>query len=154
MTNLAKAVSFFEPASGLTLGTLSEKIGCELLDASKADVEITSVSPIEAAQPGSLTFIDNPKYVEALASTRAAAVICAPRYVDSLPEGVIALVSQQPYNSFATAMGYLFPSAMRPLPVVEHGIAPGAYVDPSAVLEEDVTVEHGAVIGPGIFARP
>lgn len=149
MTNLAKAVSFFEPASGLKLGNLAEKIGCELLEADKADVEITSVSPIEAAQKGSLTFIDNPKYVEALSTTKAAAVICAQRYVDNLPEGVIALVSSQPYNSFATAMGLLFPSAMRPLPVVQHGIAPGAYIDPSAVLEEDVTVEHGAVIGPG-----
>ena len=84
MTKLAKAISFFEPVSGLTLGGLAEKINCELIDATKADVEITSVSPIEAATPGSLTFIDNPKYVEALAETKAAAVICAARYKDSL----------------------------------------------------------------------
>lgn len=149
MTNLAKAVSFFDPATDLTLGSLAEKIGCQLIDGNKADVKITSVSPIEAAQPGSLTFIDNPKYVDALTNTKAAAVICAQRYVDNLPDGVVALVSQQPYDSFAKAMGELFPSAMRPLPVVAQGIAPGAYVDPSALLEDDVTVEHGAVIGPG-----
>ncbi|MEP0943806.1 MAG: UDP-3-O-(3-hydroxymyristoyl)glucosamine N-acyltransferase [Rhizobiaceae bacterium] len=146
---MAKAISFFEPVTGLTLGNLAEQINCQLVDETKSDVAVTSVSPIEAAQPGSLTFIDNPKYVEALAATKAAAVICAQRYVEALPDGVVALVSSQPYNSFAMAMGVLFPSAMRPLPVVQQGIAPGAYVDSSAVLEEGVTVEHGAVIGPG-----
>ena len=120
MTKLAKAISFYEPASGLTLGGLAEKTNCELVDASKADVEITSVSPIEAAAPGSLTFIDNPKYVEALSDTKAAAVICAPRYVDNLPEGVIALVSQQPYNSFAMAMCAFFLRSI-PFPDNESG---------------------------------
>jgi UDP-3-O-[3-hydroxymyristoyl] glucosamine N-acyltransferase len=149
MTKLAEAIPFFEPVTGLTLGSLAVQINCQLVDEKHSDVPVTSVGPIEAAQPGSLTFIDNPKYVEALANTKAAAVICADRYVESLPDGVIALISSQPYNSFAMAMGVLFPSAMRPLPVVQQGIAPGAYVDPSALLEDDVTVEHGAVIGPG-----
>ena len=149
MTKLAKAISFFEPVSGLTVGDIAQEINCELADESQVGVEIQSVGPIEAAQAGSLTFIDNPKYVEALSITEATAVICAKRYVKSLPDGVIGLVSSQPYTSFALAMAMLYPAGMRPLPVVANGIAPGAYVDPAALLENNVTVEHGAVIGPG-----
>ena len=146
---MAHAITFIESIDGLTLGDIASGADCTLTDEAAATIEIQSVRPIEAAESGSLTFIDNPKYAEALTKTKATAVICAERHVASVPEGVVALVSTQPYKSFARAMGMIFPSAMRPQPVVSHGIASGAYVDPSAVVEEGGTVEHGAVVGPG-----
>ena len=146
---MAQAVTFIESVSGLTLGEIAQGTDCSLADESAQDIEIQSVRPIESAETGSLTFIDNPKYIDALSTTKATAVICAQRYADSVPEGVVPLVSTQPYKSFARAMGMIFPSAMRPQPLIAAGIAAGAFVDPEAVLEDGVTVEHGALVGPG-----
>ncbi len=146
---MAQAVSFFESLSGITVGDIANGTDCTLEDPSKADIEILSVQPIESAEAGSLTFIDNPKYAAALKTTKATAVICAQRYVDSVPDNVIALVSSQPYKSFARAMGLIFPSAMRPQPIIASGIAGGAFVDPAALVEDGASIEHGAVVGPG-----
>lgn len=133
--------------SEISLGNIATHIGCAISDADAA-MAIVSVGPIEAASSGTLTFIDNPKYARALADTGASAVICSEKYVKNVPHGVVALVSPQPYKAFASALALMFPSAMRPQPVISYGISPGAYVDPTSQLEEDVTVEHGAVIGP------
>ncbi len=146
---MAQAVSFLESLSGITIGDIAQGTDCSLSDNADATIEILSVQPIESAGSGSLTFIDNPKYATALTSTKAAAVICAQRYVDSVPDSVVALVSSQPYKSFARAMGLMFPTAMRPQPIIATGIATGAFVDPSAQVEDGATIEHGAVIGPG-----
>lgn len=146
---MAKTVTFFDLAQEVTAAELADQIGCALRDGDKTDVRIASVGPIEAAPEDSLTFIDNPKYNEALKATKAAAVICSKRNVDSVPIGVAALVAEQPYKAFASAMALMFPSAMRPQPVIEAGLSDGAHIDASAKLEEDVTVEHGAVVGPG-----
>ena len=146
---MAQAVTFIEAIEGLTLADIAAGTDCRLADETQSSVKIVSVRPIEAAETGSLTFIDNPKYADALTSTKATAVICADRYLEAVPEGVVPLVSSQPYKSFARAMGMIFPSAMRPQPMIASGISPGAAIHPTAELEDDVTVEHGAVIGPG-----
>jgi len=145
---LAQTISFFQPVAGLVVSDIAQIASCELREGDDAGVEITTAAPVEAAGVGSLTFIDNPKYLDALRTTKASAVICAKRNVEHVPAGVVALISEQPYQSFALAMGMMFPSAARPQPVVASGIAPGAYVDDTAELEDDVTVEHGAVVGP------
>lgn len=133
---------------GLVAIDIAESAGCTLRDGDDGSIEIVTAAPVEAAGAGSLTFIDNPKYLEALKVTKASAVICAGRNVEHVPRGVVALVSEQPYQSFARAMGMMFPTAARPQPIVGPGIAAGAYVDKTAELEDDVTVEHGAVVGP------
>lgn len=146
--NLAQTVTFIDSISGLTLGDIASGTDCDLSDELAKDTEILSVRPIESAETGSLTFVDNPKYVAALSSTKATAVICAQKYADSVPDGVVALISAQPYKSFARAMGMLFPSAMRPQPMISKGISKGAFVDARAVIEEGATIEPGAVVGP------
>lgn len=110
---------------------------------------IASVAPIEAAPPQSLTFIDNPKYLDALRSTKAAAVLCNARNAEFVPDGVAALVSDNPYRSFALAAAALFPTAMRLQPITGSGLNPGACVDETAQIEDGVTVEFGAVVGAG-----
>jgi UDP-3-O-[3-hydroxymyristoyl] glucosamine N-acyltransferase len=145
---MSQTITFFQPVVGLTVGSIAQATGCTLLDDTFVKASISSIAPIEAAESGSLTFIDNPKYAEALRTTRASAVICAQRYAGSVPAGIAALVSDQPYKSFARAMALTFPTGMRPQPVVSSGVSPGAYIDETAKIEEAVTIEHGAVIGP------
>ncbi|EFL90241.1 UDP-3-O-(3-hydroxymyristoyl)glucosamine N-acyltransferase [Ahrensia sp. R2A130] len=141
---------FFRSEGPISVGDLAKLTGSQLADDDYKSVEVISVSPIEAAAEGSLTFLSNPKYVDALAHTGASAVICSERYRSGVPEGVAVLVSDQPYKSFARAMAAMFPSAARPTSILCDGISTAAGIHETAILEEGVTVEHGAVIGANV----
>jgi len=146
--HVAEAVSFFDMSDALSAAQVAELSACSVREGDDSTVLISAIGPLEAAPDGSLTFFDNPKYKDALLATKAAVVICSSRNLEFVPDTVVALINDQPYKAFAKTMGALFPTAMRPQPLVAKGIASGAHIDPTVQLEDDVTVEHGAVIGP------
>ncbi len=114
------------------------------------DFLVTGAAPVETATSGQLTFIDNAKYLKYLADTGASGVFCHKKHVEQVPDGVVALVHDKPYQAYALALGLLYPTAARPQPVTgETGISSGAHVSEVAGIEEGVIVEAGAVIGPG-----
>ncbi len=147
---MTDTVKFFDLTGAFSASRLAEITNSLVRDGDDVSVEISAVGPLEAAPAGSLTFFDNPKYKDALVSTKASVVFCAPRNLDIVPKTVVALINDQPYKAFAIAMGNLFPTAMRPQPVFAPGVSEAAHLDPSAVLEKDVTVEAGAAVGPGV----
>ncbi len=57
----------------MKLRDLADSLGCRL--EGDGEIEIVRVAGIQDAQPGDLTFLANPKYEQALAGTRASAVI-------------------------------------------------------------------------------
>ncbi len=110
---------------------------------------VSSISPLERAGAGALSFLDNAKYLSSLASTRATAVFVQPRHVAHVPAGTLALVTREPYRALAVVAGRLYPDALRPgSSFGTAGVAPGAFVHPDAKLEAGVTVDPGAVVGP------
>jgi UDP-3-O-[3-hydroxymyristoyl] glucosamine N-acyltransferase len=106
-------------------------------------------APLDHAGPGDLTFLDNPRYLPQFRQTTASVCICSEKYLASAPDGVVVVVTRDPYRAMALVMQAFYPDATRLRgPALRSGIAPTADVDPSARLEEGVTVEPGAVIGP------
>ena len=144
--------SFFR-VNPVAISELASKTGSELKWANEKIASTTiidSAGPIENATAGSVSFIDNPKYIKFLAQTRAAAVFCSPKLSHKVPGHIAALVHEQPYHAYAAALSVLYPSAARPEPATgETGISKNASISPSATLEENIIVEAGAVIGPG-----
>jgi UDP-3-O-[3-hydroxymyristoyl] glucosamine N-acyltransferase len=123
----------------VTLGEIASRVGCPL--EGDAAIEIERVAPIDQAGPGDLTFLANPKYASALASTAASAVILGPG-IEGAPCAVLR--SPNPYLTFAKVVGVLTPD-VRPAP----GIDPSASVGSGSVLGEEVSVGPFAVVGPG-----
>jgi UDP-3-O-[3-hydroxymyristoyl] glucosamine N-acyltransferase len=138
---------FFATPESLSLADIASLTGAELRgDDSRV---ITGVAAIELAGPSDLAYLDNAAYSHAIATTRAAAVILAPKLVDKAPPGLSLLVSPDPYRAFAQTAAKLFPEAVRSPPVFQaRGVASGAFVHPDARIEQDVIVDPGAVIGP------
>ncbi len=117
--------------------------------AADLDRRISSVAPLDQAGPGSIAFLDNPKYASSLAVTRAGACFVSRRFVGQVPPGTAALVTGEPYRAFALVVGKLFPHALRPGSTFgTAGVSPGSYVHAEARLESGVVVDPGAVIGP------
>jgi UDP-3-O-[3-hydroxymyristoyl] glucosamine N-acyltransferase len=113
------------------------------------DRRIGNVAPLDTARPSDISFLDNSKYAEALAATRAGACFVTPRFEASAPHGMVVLVTAEPYRAFVAVARALFPAALRPSSLFgESGRSAQAHIHPSARLEADVIVDPLAVIGP------
>jgi UDP-3-O-[3-hydroxymyristoyl] glucosamine N-acyltransferase len=132
-----------------TLADVVAWTGAQAAAGSDLSFAVRSISPLEDAEPDALVFFDNPKYRDALATTRAVACLVAPRNAALVPTGTVALIVDAPYRAFALALAKLCPDSLRPASLFgSTGISPGASIHSDARLEADVIVDPGAVIGP------
>jgi len=146
---LAK-IRFFPQSCAPTLAEVAGWCGAALAAEENGSRVIHDVAALDSAGPGDLTFLDNPRYLEAFRATRAAAALVAPRFAKDAPSGCVPLVSGEPYRAMAEVMAKLYPSAVKPGSIFEQsGVSPAAHVHSSARLEAGVVVDPGAVIGPG-----
>ena len=140
---------FFRRAGSLSVGEIVELTGAKLLRDFDLAASVDTIAPLDQGVPGTLVFLDNPKYADQVRLTRASACLVSQRYADRVPETTAALVTPEPYAACAKVSARLFPDSMRPGSVFGgSGISPGAYIHPEARLESGVTVDPGAVIGP------
>jgi UDP-3-O-[3-hydroxymyristoyl] glucosamine N-acyltransferase len=140
---------FFPPSRELTIGEIVKLTGAEPRGDTPLDRRIFDIAPLDTAGVRDLSFLDNAKYLKALAGTRAGACLLAPRFAAAAPEGLPVLVTREPYRAFVAVARALFPNALRPSSAFgTHGQAEGAHVHPSARLETGVTVDPLALIGP------
>ncbi len=112
------------------------------LPARAADRAFTGVAPLHEAGPDQVSFLDNPRYAEGLATTRAGAVVLTQALASRLPSTAIALATPNPYLAWARICALFFPP-----PAVTPGIHPSAVIHPTADLAPDVEIGPLAVIG-------
>ena len=139
---------FFPRHAGVKLGDLAARLGATLRSPDDADRLIRSVAPVYRAGEGDICYMLSRKNREELETCAASAIICDESVASVVPERIPVLLSRNAPAAFAEAGLLLHPSAARPERfLAEDGISPQAYVDKSARLEADVTVEPFAVIG-------
>lgn len=140
----------------MKLGEIAERIGGELHG--DAGIEIHGVAPIEEAEPGTLTFVANPRYRPYLHSTRASAVIVAAGEADvALP----CVRAADPYLAFARALELFYvppplPSGIHPSAVIAASarIGSGAAIGPFCVIGEDTSIGDGARLDAHVVIYP
>ena len=141
---------FFPKNPPLTLRQIAEIAGAALPEGADPDSAVSGVAPLESAGGNDLAYMDNPKYVDALARTGARACLVSRRFAAKVPAATVALVIDQPYHAYAEILARLYPAAARPgSSFGASGVSPGSFVHPTARLEHGVVVDPGAVIGPG-----
>jgi UDP-3-O-[3-hydroxymyristoyl] glucosamine N-acyltransferase len=140
----------FEPrALSITVAEIAALTGAEILTPARADITLRGIAALDRAGPEDLTFLDNPKYVKQLATTRAGACLIASRFEKSAPPNVALLRAAQPYQAFVMVARKMYEGALRPsslfaLPRAEDG----STVHSTARLEIGVSLDPGAVVGP------
>jgi UDP-3-O-[3-hydroxymyristoyl] glucosamine N-acyltransferase len=143
-------IRFFPPSSAPSLAEVAVWCGATLGANADSDRLIRDVAALDQAGPGDLTFLDNPRYLDALKRTRAAAALVSARYASAAPASCATLIVAEPYRAMALVMTKLYPLAVKPGSIFgETGISPKASVHPTARLEPGVVVDPGAVIGRG-----
>jgi UDP-3-O-[3-hydroxymyristoyl] glucosamine N-acyltransferase len=136
---------FWAPAGPVSLSELASYAGAEIPEAFLAESgrAIRTVRALDDAGPSDVSFFDNRKYLKALKTTRASAVIVSSEFANRLPAGAAPLISRDPYRAFARSLELFFPDA-------QHSKAGGggAAIDESARIEDGAFIETGAIIGP------
>ena len=141
---------FFSPQSALTVGEIVALTGAEPRAGADLERRIRNVAPIDLAGPEDLTFLENVRFADQLATTRAGAVLTIARFEARAPAALTVLRARAPYNAFVTVMRKFYQPSLRPTsPYGDSGVAQGASVHPAARLAEGVTVDPGAVVGAG-----
>lgn len=137
------------PAS---LGELAAEFGCDLVG--DPETRIERVATLTNASPRSLTFLANPAYREQLLTTKAAAVVIAESDADDCP--VAALISQNPYATYARIAGKLHPlkdysPAIHSSAVIADSarISDSAHIAANASIGENVSIADGVFVGSG-----
>jgi len=133
----------------MKLGQIASTLGARLEQGSP-ETEITGVAGIDAAGPGQLTFIANPKYAAAARTTKASAVILA----EDFPALSTAMLrSKNPYLDFARTLALFYQPPqyapeIHPTAVVHPSakISSGAHIGPYVVVQEDVQIGKKAVL--------
>jgi UDP-3-O-[3-hydroxymyristoyl] glucosamine N-acyltransferase len=124
----------------MRLAEIAERIGCELQG--DGTIDIHAVAPIEDAEPGTLTFVANPRYRAHLGTTRASAVIV------SIAESALPLASLRaadPYLAFAKALELFYVP-----PPLQSGIHPTAVIAASARIGRNASIGPYCVIGENV----
>jgi UDP-3-O-[3-hydroxymyristoyl] glucosamine N-acyltransferase len=123
---------------------LKELLQILSLDAVGAeDFKIRGLNTLQNATADEISFFDNPKYLPLLEKTEAGALFIAAKYRNSVPEGVQAIVTEEPYLKMAEASYYF----QKPL-IREKAGTPK--ISGSATIGENVHIGHGTVIGDNV----
>jgi UDP-3-O-[3-hydroxymyristoyl] glucosamine N-acyltransferase len=120
----------------MKLADLARHLNCRL--EGDAGAEITGCAGLEAAGPGQLSFLANPKYRAVARSTQASAILIAAG--ETRPQAVAALWSLNPYLDFARALELFY----QPPQYAPH-------IHPTAVIAASARIGEGAHIGPHCF---
>ncbi len=132
---------FFSRRGPFTLSALAMVSDAKLAPDADGDLLVSDVAPLGDAGPDHISFLDNPRYLDAFASTAAGACIVGSRHVRAAPDGIALLVSEAPYKSYAQVAGEFYP-----LDPPAAGCALSATVDPTAKVAAGCSVAAGAVI--------
>jgi UDP-3-O-[3-hydroxymyristoyl] glucosamine N-acyltransferase len=135
---------FFHRSGPFTARELANLAGAELGEGCDPERVLEDVAPLADAGPADLSFLDNSKYADVFAGSKAGACLVRPHLVDRAPEGMVLLVTRNPHLGFARCAQAFYP---RTPPA--GGVSPGAHVHESAVLGQGVEVSPGAVVEAG-----
>ena len=117
--------------------------------AAAGTLQLHGIAPLQSAGPTHVSFIDNRKYADVLAVTRAGAVLVHPDLVDRVPSTSVAIETTDPYSGWARVAGLFHPPPpVRPGVHASAVVAESASVDASAEIEPLAVIGARAVIGP------
>ena len=138
----------------ITSGDLVKQLGGELIGDS--NILIDSVASLESSNQNSISFFNNPKYLDLLKITKAAIVI-------TNSEGLAfrkgpAIITNNPYLYFAKVSRLLNPSKSLKKEIHKSAIihptcklGQDIFIGPNVVIEENVSIADGVTVHAGVI---
>ncbi|MEE8333075.1 MAG: UDP-3-O-(3-hydroxymyristoyl)glucosamine N-acyltransferase [Alphaproteobacteria bacterium] len=151
---------FFTRHGPFTLGAIAKISGASLLSDADLEYTVSDISPLAAAGPDDLSFIDNPRYAADFSASSAGACLVNGARAQEAPPGMALLLSETPYLAYARAATAFYPDirpveAVAPIdPTASIGdgtrLAPGVFIGPGAEIGRDCDIGPNVIIGQGV----
>ena len=132
---------FFASICSVDLQTIATLTGA-VIPTGSASRLFDAIAPLDRAGEKEISFLDNVKYIDMFAASKAGACFVRQKFADRAPSGMVLLVTEQPYYAFALATRHFYPEA-----AVEAALSPLARIESSATIGKEVRIDAGAVIG-------
>ena len=136
----------------ITSGDLVKKLGGELIG--DPNILINSVASLESSNQNSISFFNNPKYLDLLKITKAAIVITNAESL-AFRKGS-AIVSNNPYLYFAKVSRLLNPSKVPKKEISKSAmihptckLGQNIFIGPNVVIEQNVSIADGVAVHAG-----
>jgi UDP-3-O-[3-hydroxymyristoyl] glucosamine N-acyltransferase len=136
----------------ITSGDLVKKLGGELIG--DPNILINSVASLESSNQNSISFFNNPKYLDLLKITKAAIVITNAESL-AFRKGS-AIVSNNPYLYFAKVSRLLNPSKVPEKEISKSAmihptckLGQNIFIGPNVVIEQNVSIADGVAVHAG-----
>lgn len=115
------------------------------------EIELTAIAEPGKAGNSDLTFVARSKFLNALESSAAAAVLVKAGDVDRVPSSMVALVVSDPYLAYAK-VSHLFSPELDQNPGRHPSavISNNCQIDPSVRIGPNVVIEDHCVLGAGV----
>ncbi|MEI9899352.1 MAG: UDP-3-O-(3-hydroxymyristoyl)glucosamine N-acyltransferase [Hyphomicrobium sp.] len=148
---------FFHRAGPFTLSDIAAVVGAEPLLPDDATLAIHDIAPLEAAEPEHISVFSDMRYVEALAPSRAGAIIISRKLAHHAAPSNRLIYVGDPRRAYAQ-VGRLFYPQNAPAAGVHASanvhasacIGAGTQIDPGAVIGRDVDIGERCHIGPNV----
>ena len=114
---------------------------------------IEDVKPLDRATNTDISFFSNSKYLDQFKSSKARVCITSQEYAKFAPDGMIVLISLNPYASYALVLNKFYPSHIYKPKIASTAIIPKSsiigndcYIDDYVVIGENVEIGDGTII--------
>jgi len=154
---------FFGIVGPFTVAQLSEISGSAIAEGHAPDKLVKDVAPLERAGKDDVSFLDNPLYISALSMSAAGVCIIHPERLNSAPDEMTLLLSENPYLAYAKVAAAFYPEAkpdelcdenyfIHPTATIGQGthVSPGVVVGAYAEVGSQCKIGPNAVIGSGV----
>ena len=128
----------------MKLNELLKKIG---LDSVQKDIEIEAIKNLSQADKNDISFITSKKYIDDLKNTKAGAIFVTKDFLDLVPNGLIALLCDDPYLYMAYASRYFRKDLLS-----KEYIKPD--IDSNAIVSDKATIGSNSKIGANCTILP
>lgn len=135
---------FFQKKDGLSLAEIATIGEVKLPSSVDENRFFKDVAAIDQATNNDVTWAFIPSMREPLRNTKAGAVIIPEKFLEFVPQGTIALVSNDPHRSYGLVAAAFYPQTVKSF------ISDRAFVHESAKIGEGCRIEAGAYIGPNV----
>ena len=108
------------------------------------DIDVTAVNTLDLAGDGDISFLSNPKYLSALKTTKASAVIVGEDV--EVRASISSIRCSDPYAALAIAIVGIHGYRKHP----QWGVSERATIHPSARIGEDANIAENVVIGADV----
>ena len=137
---------FHDRLKSFSAKQIAEITGATIASGGYEAVVFDDVTPLDKAGSANLSFLDNVKYKDDFANTKAGACFVSENMSHLAPDNVCLFITPTPYKAYALAARAFYPEEN-----LGNSIDKGAYVSDEAVIDDNnVVVEAGAVIKDGV----